>query len=274
MIRILRLAISIMFALCLFIFAIVFYTDVIRADKTIPTISIDNDILNVKIDVGTEDLLKGVTAYDEKDGDITDKIVVESISKFIEKGTCTVTYAVCDNDHHVTNAQRKIKYTDYSSPKFVLNDSLCFSLNKYGDVTEIIGAKDVIDGDISKNVIITSDNFKSDVEGKYTISARASNSKGEIITMEFPVFVDNISPTAPTIKLSKYIIYVKKGSNVDYSKYILNVKNSNDEIIQLPVSINSEVNINKPGVYAVHYYSTDAMGRKGHTILNVVVTEK
>ena len=97
------------FSLCLFA---VFYIIEIREDKTVPKLTVNSDILDISLDADEKEMLTGVTAYDEKDGDLTSRIMIESISKFTEKGVAVVTYAVCDNDNHVATAKRKIRYKD------------------------------------------------------------------------------------------------------------------------------------------------------------------
>ena len=66
-----------------------------------------------------ERLLEGVTAYDGKDGDLTSKVFVESISNFVEPGVSNVTYVVYDADRHAAKASRKVVYLDYTPPRFV-----------------------------------------------------------------------------------------------------------------------------------------------------------
>lgn len=51
-----------------------------------PEISMDNSEISVSIHADEAELLSGVTAYDAKDGDVTDSLAVEHISNFIEKG--------------------------------------------------------------------------------------------------------------------------------------------------------------------------------------------
>lgn len=46
----------------------------------------DNSEISVSIHADEVELLSGVTAYDAKDGDVTDSLAVEHISNFIEKG--------------------------------------------------------------------------------------------------------------------------------------------------------------------------------------------
>ena len=74
--------------------AAVFISEKISIDRTIPQITVEEEMMEVSLKATDEELLKGVTAYDEKDKDLTGKIIIESISGFTEKGVSTVTYAV------------------------------------------------------------------------------------------------------------------------------------------------------------------------------------
>ena len=46
------------------------------ADPTLPSMSSDRDILEVTTDYTQEDLLEGLSAWDERDGDLTEDILV------------------------------------------------------------------------------------------------------------------------------------------------------------------------------------------------------
>ena len=134
--RIMRIAVTVLFILTLIAFIGVFVFQKKNEDNTIPEIKLENEFIEVNCDATNEDFLKGVRATDEKDGDLTSDVIVESVSGFIEPGVCKVTYAVCDSDNHVAHATRKVRYIDYEAPKFKLDNSLCFSLyenaNKIG----------------------------------------------------------------------------------------------------------------------------------------------
>ena len=198
-------------------------------------------------------------------------MIVESISKFTETGVCKVYYAVCDNDDHVASAFRKIRYRDYTSPQFTLNRSLCFSQNEVINAASVIGATDVLDGDISDSIILTSVDFEYGELGTYTVKAEVSNSKGDQITIELPMIVENRSINAPEIRLKSYLIYVPKGANVDPMKYILFVRDSYEQDVSDTLYLENNYNSNQPGVYSFHYYAADQLGRQGHSVLTVVV---
>ena len=50
-----------------------------------PEIHFDKDEIDVQTGTGDEALLEGVTATDQEDGDVTDSIMVEGVSHFVEK---------------------------------------------------------------------------------------------------------------------------------------------------------------------------------------------
>ena len=171
--RILRVVISLLFVVTTALYAYFLVTEKIKSDETIPVIKIESELLEVAIDSTTEDLLKGVTAYDEKDGDLTKSVIVESVSNFSEPGVCRVTYAVCDSNSHVATATRKIKYKGYESPKFKLSEDLCYSIYERLDIADAISATDCIEGDISDNIVISSEDYTSSIEGVFNIQSNA-----------------------------------------------------------------------------------------------------
>lgn len=271
--RYLRLGVFLLFVVIAVIFGSVFISEKIAEDKTIPVITIDSEMLDVSLKADEAELLKGVTAYDEKDKDITDKIIVESISKFIDKGVCRVTYAVCDSDNHVAKATRKIRYSEYVSPKFKMAESTCYSLYENINLLEAIQAWDCLDGNISGNLIITSENYSATVAGVYTLDVTATNKNGDTSTIKLPLIIEDRSLDAPKIELTEYLVYVEPGAEKpDFKKYIEGATDTFEEELRKD-SIRVETNLNtaEEGVYTVHYYVTDDRGVQGHTVLIAVV---
>ena len=149
------------FAITLFLLSVVLYAldqNQIRrkTDQTIPKISMDQDEIQVSVKDPEKVWKKGITAYDEKDGDITDSLVIESVSTFLEKGRRLVSYAAFDRDGHVAKASRQLIYTDYHSPKISCAKPFSFPVGTQ-DILDSVYATDCIDGDISNKVEITGD---------------------------------------------------------------------------------------------------------------------
>ncbi len=270
--KILRWIIVLIFVIVTAVFTVFYVKEKTTTDDTIPVITVEGEVIEVSFNATDEELLQGVTAYDEKDKDLTDKVIVESVSKFIEEGICRVVYAVCDSDNNVSNATRKIKYKNYESPNFSVHESLCYSIYDKINISDAIKAEDCIDGDISRSIIITSEDLTGSVAGVYSIDVSVTNSKGDTSDLKLPLVIEDRSLSAPVIKLDKYLIYVEKGQELDFSECIVAVESSiQGDISTESVRIETNVNMNEEGIYSVHYYATDEKGNQGHSILNVVV---
>ena len=271
MIKFLRLVVSAVFIIVSAVFIYSLVTGNVNTDSTVPEITIIGDVLEVALDSTEEDFLNGVTAYDGKDKDITDKIVVESVSKFTDDGICKVTYAVCDSDNHVAKATRKIKYRNYTSTRFEMTQSTCYSTYENIDVSKAIKVTDCIEGDITRNLIITSKDYTSSQTGVFTIEASVTSSRGDTARLDIPLIIEERSLSAPSIKLSEYLIYTDIGKMPDFDEYVVKVTDAYDREIDVEVKTESNIDIKRAGTYSVHYYATDDDGLQGHTVLTVVV---
>lgn len=249
----------------------VFLSEKINTDKTIPVITVEEEVVEVSLKATDEEILKGVTAHDEKDGDLTDKIIIESISRFTEKGVSKVTYAVCDSNNNVAKATRKIRFKGYQSPKFKVAGNLCFSLYERIDIREFITASDSLEGNVTSKIIITSEKYSSTNAGAYTLDVTVTNSKGDTSTIQLPLIVEDRPASVPKIELKEYLVYAKKGKPVDFKTYIVDVLAAKEESLKDKVTVESTVDFNKEGTYQVHFYATDSLGQRGHSVMTVVV---
>ena len=271
MMKFYRIAVICIFVVMTAVFGYTYIMNYISTDTTYPVIHLEDDILEMSVKADESEFLDGVTARDGKDGDISDKVIIESVSKFIKPGICKVTYAVCDADNHVATAVRKVKYTDYKSPQYVLNESLCYSVYESINFKNAISVSDCFDGDLSNSMILTSNDYTSSAEGVFTIDATVTSSKGDTATISLPFIVENRSLTAPQIELSQYLLFVKKGEEVDPEQFIVSATDNKDEDITEDITIDTNLDVRKEGTYIVHYYADDERGERGHSILIVVV---
>lgn len=269
-----RIIILIAFAFVSIASIAVFIGEKLAVDKTIPVITVEEEMIEVSLKATDEELLKGVTAYDEKDKDLTSQIIIESISRFTEKGVSKVTYAVCDSNNNVAKASRMIKFKGYKSPWFEVTGNLCFSLYERIDISEMISAVDSIEGGwISKDIVITSDDYTTSIPGAYSLDVTVNNAKGDSSQIKLPFIVEDRPLSAPTIELKKYLAYTKKGKTIDFKSYIVDALDSKEESLKDKVTVESNVDFKKPGTYNVHYYVTDSNNYRGHSVLTVIVEE-
>ena len=82
--------------------SVVLYLD---EDRMAPVIYMEEVELEYREGMSDEELLAGVTATDETDGDVTGSLVVEKVSK-VGNGTVIVTYGARDAANNVAKASR------------------------------------------------------------------------------------------------------------------------------------------------------------------------
>ncbi len=268
-----RIIVVILFVLASAATAFLVVRQQIRTDKTIPEIRVEEEIIEVSLKATDEELLQGVFAYDKKDKDLSDKIIVESISRFIEKGVSKVTYAVCDSDNNVAKATRLIRFTEYESPKFRVVGNLCFSLYEHIDIRDLIRAYDSLEGNISSQLVVTSSDYSTSIAGAFSLDVSVTNQKGDTSVIKLPLIVEDRPLSVPQIELEEYLVYTKVGQNVDFNSYIVDALDLDETSLRGSVIVESNVDFNKSGTYHVHYYVTDSLGNRGHSVMTVIVEE-
>lgn len=271
MMKWLRRITLLIFAMVLTAFVVFSVIDKLTTDNSIPEINIATQELEISVKDKKEALLTGVTAYDAKDGDITDRVLVESVSKFITPGVFNVTYAVSDGDNNVSKATRRVRYTDYTQPEFYMKRALVYSVDEDVDIRAAVGARDCVDGDISDKVTIVATDFVQNTAGVFTVSLQVANSMGHMIYLDVTVHVEGNETMAPEIQLKKSLIYIKKGEKPVFEDYIKEVTVNGVLMKNYGLLISTNFDSEKEGTYNVHYYISTNEGYEGHSILTVVV---
>lgn len=268
-----RITIILLF-LSTLVFTLFYVYNRMTTDNTIPVISSDVDEIEASIYADEAELYNGITAWDDKDGDISDKVFIQDISNFIRTGVCNVTYVVTDSDNHVAKLTRRITYTDYESPRFILNDALVFAHGTSFSMLDYIGATDSIDGDISNQIKLISSTVDTTTQGAYEATFSVSNSYGDVVSATLPVSVVSQNDLAISIQLSTYLVYLEKGDSIDPEDYIESVTDYyGEEMDKDDVTIESELDLNTPGVYVISYSIEDENEYKGMTKLNVIIQD-
>ncbi len=276
--RYLRILISVLCAASIIAYAGLYITIKMGRDDTPPEITDSLGEIEVLSTATDSELKKGLTASDNKDGDVTDSMIVGNRSKFTDHGVCTLEYIAFDKSNNVSSYKRQVKFTDYHSPRFTLSQSLVYQTGRNITLLECIGATDVLDGDISNNVSITDSNISLIESGDYSITVKAANSGGDESSLELPIHLTTSSELQFDVHLSDYIVYVPAGTAIDPTTYFTGVSLRGKSLDQSPVqcsvkdiAITGTVDANTPGVYEVCYRYTAPTGKSGTSYLVVVV---
>ena len=234
-----------------------------------PVIECSGGILDVTSSVSEAELLVGITARDNQDGDLTDHVIVASVSKLISNDTAKVTYLVFDSDDNMASFVRKIRYTDYRKPRFQLNQPLVYNTTEEVDLLSRLGAHDRIDGDISDKVRFSTLASTEDPD-IFDVTVQVTNSMGDTASVVLPVMRQTVDPTRPEIRLTSYLQYVDKDSAFDPMDHLERVLLLDSEADMDKVKVQNWVDTSNVGTYRVFYTYTDDYGT-GTAILTVVV---
>lgn len=271
-----KMAVVIAFVLALTAFGAAEIKEIRERDTSKPVITSDRDVLEIPCDYTQEQLVEGLSASDEKDGDLTDKILVGNFSRFIEKGVSNVTYVVFDSSNQAATLTRKVKFTDYHSPRFTLSEPLIFQ-NGQGDYEKLlgrIGVLDQLDQKVSEWMTRTDYNVNFQKAGQYYITMETSNKYGDTSSAQLPVHIVEEGTQRVNIVLSSNIVYLNVGDSISPMDYVSSVSDKRGNTLGTEsVTTESTVDSQTPGTYEVHYYAEDGNGSIGETWLTVVVQE-
>ncbi len=254
----------------------------LRADRTAPTIQIQEGIPQISVRDPEEVLLQGITATDDVDGDVTDSVLVESVLMKDKKGTVTVTYAAFDAAGNVTKAKRDLFYTDYKSPRFTLSQPLVMEQNRFTNLHSRIHVLDDLDGDISSRIHVHNlTGTSSNVLGTYQVRLSVTNSLGDTTQLELPVEVLETGTYDGVLELTDYLVYLPVGTEFDGESYLkrYTAGGTVQDLTQgvpsnCTLEITGSVDLQTPGVYELRYLLIcPGIGRTytGYTKLMVVV---
>lgn len=143
----------------------------LTVDVTPPVITCSTDSIDVSVTAGEEALLQGVMASDDRDGDLTDQILIKGVSPSLTDSSAQVTYIVFDSANNMATVTRTVRYTDYEAPRFALSQPLVYPAGQTVTLLDRLTASDVLDGDISSGIRITSQNVINSQPGVYSVTA-------------------------------------------------------------------------------------------------------
>lgn len=235
--------------------------DRIRTDTKAPEISVPEANAAVSVFDPESALLAGVTAKDNRDGDVTDSLVVENIKLTAPDGAIRVSIAAFDGSGNVAKTQREMQYADYMRPTFILEAPLNFVQNTTFEVLDVIGATDALDGDISHRVRATSltDSAIATL-GTHDVEFTVTNSLGDTVKLILPVEIYPAGTYSAKLELTDYLIYLPRGSAFNARSYLSEFSAGTQKTdltrgvpADLTLEIDGTVNTQKEGVYSVGY---------------------
>ena len=238
-----------------------------------PEITSSVELLEISVNDAPEAIYQGLSAADDTDGDLTDQIMVASVSHFLEPGTVRVKYVVFDSHNNSATLTRQVHYTDYEAPVFSLEKAPVYTVGSSFDLIDHVRVEDCIDGDISDHIRVISNMVNNYAVGNYPVVLEVSNSCGD--TSQITLWVTYESKqSAAVVKLHQYIVYIEQGQTFEPRQWIASVTDRNAIALDAgKIEIQGNMDANKPGCYQLVYHYQDGT-LSGYAPLTVVVTER
>ena len=194
----------------------------------------------------TAALLEGVTAVDEKDGDVTDSLVIENIFPNDDYTSASVIYAAKDSHNNVSKVTRHVKYK--AAAKKVQETQ-----------AEEDPAPETDSSDAADAAPAAEEPQQNDIEGV----------KNET---DAQMEIEALPAESPKLYLNTYETTVEAGSELDKISYIKEITDDADsqETLFAEIQVDGDVDTATPGDYTLTYHVTDSDGNQSNTAVLTV----
>ncbi len=205
-----------------------------QKDTEKPTITLFGEQV-IELYVGDEYKEAGASAYDNIDGDLTEKIIISGVVDTTKEGSYIVTYKVSDKAGNTATKKRKVNVSQKDDENIDDDDN----------ADEPDNSDDDFDDDFTDD---SDDDYNTVIE-----TPSNSNNRADRIAPTI-TFINPIPPTICT------------GNSVDTRKtggYGYIARDNIDGDITSKVSITGDTGvINSPGEYTIYYSVSDSSGNK------------
>lgn len=199
-------------------------------DRTPPVINVGKAELTYTEGDSYDGLLADVTAKDDKDKDLTDKVFVDRIITTADGGHAVVIYGAIDSSNNVATVKRTVNYVAEPGAEKPKEEEASQEEQK---------------GDASKEQ-------QAEEEKKEEPKEEQKEEKGELVP----------NGKSPAIRLKANSATIKAGGAFDALSYVENIVDDSDSRDELykHIHIDGKYNTKTPGTYTMKYYATDKNG--------------
>lgn len=231
--------------------------------------------------VGDEfDPLADVTAEDEEDGDITDKIeILENEVDTTKPGKYEVTYKVTDSGgaSHVKTIKVTVnpKMEPLNAAPIIEAEDKTLTVGDAFDPMADVTATDAEDGNLTDKIEILNNEVDTTKPGKYEVTYKVTDSKGASYTKTITVTVNpkmEVLNAIPTIKAEDKTLTV--GDTFDPKADVTAEDVEDGNLTDKIEVLKNEVDTTKAGKYEVTYKVTDSKGASRTKTITVTVNPK
>ncbi|MEK4835107.1 immunoglobulin-like domain-containing protein [Bacillus sp. FSL H8-0545] len=242
-----------------------------RPESLFPSIDVNYE---TTIYVGDPfDPMAEVSAYDSKDGDITDKINIAGEVNPFEPGTYNLDYTVANSRGFSVIKQVSVLVKRGEKPTLRLPYRVSINVGDNFDPMAGVSAIDEKDGDITSKIKVDG-NVDTSKPGTYEVTYTVTNSKGLTIVRKQPVKVKETEGTkneAPVLTVP-FTTTLHVGEEFDPMAGV-SATDKEDGNLTNKVKYKGNVDTSKPGKYIVEYWVVDSKGVNATATRSVIVKE-
>ena len=214
----------------------------IGEDRNGPEISVPQEEIAYVAGTDTSALLNGVTAQDDRDGDVTDTVTIESIIPNADQTGASVVYVAKDSKNNVTKETRTILYSTDANQAAAQAAAEQAAADQAAQ--DQAAAEQAAQGDAAGERAQTTDDGAAQNEA--AIAA--------------------LSAESPRFYLTQYSVELERGAELNELSYVQDIsddEDSRDELYQ-GIQISGEVDTNTPGEYTLEYHVVDSDGNNSN----------
>ena len=207
-------------------------------DKTAPVITIEDKDKEITYRDGDdyEELLSDVTARDNRDGDVTDQIFIDSIKVASDGNRAIVQYAVIDKSNNVGTATRIINYEGSAKAEEEITQPETESAEEEGSADR-------------GRLLLRHPNRMTEEQQAASADNETEEESGELTP----------NGTSPAIRLTESSRTIRAGESFDVLSVVDQVVDDQDDesVLSRRIHADGEYNTSVPGTYTIRYYVTD-----------------
>ena len=214
----------------------------IGEDRNGPEISVPQEEITYVAGTDTSALLNGVTAQDDRDGDVTDTVTIESIIPNANQTGASVVYVAKDSKNNVTKETRTILYSTDANQAAAQAAAEQAAADQAAQ--DQAAAEQAAQGDAAGESAQTTDDGAAQNEA--AIAALSAESQ--------------------RFYLTQYSVELERGAELNELSYVQDIsddEDSRDELYQ-GIRISGEVDTNTPGEYTLEYHVVDSDGNNSN----------
>ena len=218
---------------------------VVSSDRKGPEIEVPSSAdVTYKEGSDTASLLEGVTATDDKDGDVTSSLVIENIFPNDDRTSASVVYAAKDSHNNVTKVTRRVNYKASE-----------------GDASASEDTASEDNGDAEKAALAAEEAQQDE-----------NNIEGVKNETDAQMEIDALPAEAPKLYLNTYEVTVEAGSELDKISYIKEITDDADsqETLFGEIQIDGDVDTATTGDYTLTYHVMDSDGNQSNAAVLTV----